>query len=163
MTANVKKGIGLFVYALVIILVFFTVCGYVFSVFLKGEQVTKIDKALLTDEYISEAYSITLSDGDRITAWEKHTFRDAQGYIVLKIKTPDSERFLAENSKVSDDMVTENSMNIGRREVFAPYLFYSGKRAAIVTDLPENFDKNSTAYKEYSTGIFDSFCNMIQE
>lgn len=56
-------------------------------------------------------------------------------------------------------MVTENSMNIGRREVFAPYLFYSGKRAAIVTDLPESFSKNSNAYKEYSTRIFNAFCN----
>lgn len=163
MNANVKKGIRLFVCALAIILVLSVIGGYVFATFLKGEQVTKIDKALLTNAYISEAYGITLSDGDRITAWEKHTFRDAQGYIVLKIKTPDSERFLADNSKVSDDMVTENSMNIGRREVFAPYLFYSGKRAAIVTDLPESFSENSTAYKEYSTGIFEAFCNIIQE
>lgn len=162
MTANVKKGIGLFVCALVIILVFFTVCGYAFAAFLKGEQVTKIDKALLDNGYISEAYGITLSEVDKITAWEKHTFRDAQGYIVLKIKTPDSERFLADNSKMSDDMVTENSMNIGRREVFAPYLFYSGKRAAIVTDLPESFSENSNAYKQYSERIFDAFCNAIQ-
>ena len=162
MTANVKKGIGLFIFALVIILVLFVISGYVFSAFLKGEQVTKIDKALLTNEYISEAYGITLSDGDRITAWEKHTFRDEQGYIVLKIKTPDSERFLADNSSVSDNMVTENSMNIGRRDVLAPYLFYSGKHAAIVTDIPENISKNSTAYREYSTGIFEAFCNAIQ-
>ena len=162
MNANVKKGIGLFVYALVIILVLSVIGGYVFAAFLKGEQVTKIDKALLTNEYISEAYGITLSDDDRITAWEKHTFRDAQGYIVLKIKTDHSERFLAENSEVSDEMVTDNSMNIGRREVFAPYLFYSGKRAAIVTDLPESFSENSTAYKQYSERIFDAFCNAVQ-
>ena len=141
---------------------FFTICGYAFAAFLKGEQVTKIDKALLTNAYISEAYGITLSEADRITAWEKHTFRDAQGYIVLKIKTDHSERFLAENSEVSDEMVTDNSMNIGKREVFAPYLFYSGKRAAIVTDLPESFSKNSNAYKQYSERIFDAFCNAIQ-
>ncbi|MBP0964139.1 MAG: hypothetical protein J5999_02485 [Oscillospiraceae bacterium] len=163
MNDKIKKGIGLFISALVIILVFFTVCGYAFAAFLKGEQVTKIDKALLDNGYISEAYGITLSEVDKITAWEKHTFGDAQGYIVLKIKTPDSERFLADNSKVSDDMVTENSMNIGRREVFAPYLFYSGKRAAIVTDLPESFSENSNAYKQYSERIFDAFCNAVQE
>ena len=158
MNDKVKKGVGLFISALVIILVFFTVCGYVFSAFLKGEQVTKIDKALLDNGYISEVYGITLSEVDRITAWEKHSFRDAQGYIVLKIKTPDSERFLAENSKVSDDMVTENSMDIGKREKYAPYLFYSGKRAAIVTDIPEN---NSLG--QYSSRVFDAFCNVIQD
>lgn len=163
MNANEKKGIGFFVYALVIILVLSVIGGYAFAAFLKGEQVTKIDKALLDNEYISEIYGISLSEVDRITAWEKHTFRDAQGYIVLKIKTSDSERFLSRNCKVSDDMVTENSMNIGRREVFAPYLFYSGKRAAIVTDLPESFSKNSNAYKEYSTRIFNAFCNVVQE
>ena len=158
MNDKVKKGIGLFINALVILLLFYTVCGYAFSAFLKGEQVTKIDKALLDNEYISEAYGISLSEGDEITAWEKHTFRDAPGYIVLKIKTDHSERFLAENSKVSDDMVTENSMDIGKREKYAPYLFYSGKRAAIVTDIPEN---NSLG--QYSSRVFDAFCNVIQD
>ncbi len=51
MNANVKKGIRLFIYALVIILVLSVIGGYVFAAFLKGEQVTKIDKALLFNAF----------------------------------------------------------------------------------------------------------------
>ena len=51
MNANEKKGIGFFVYALVIILVLSVIGGYAFAAFLKGEQVTKIDKALLFNAF----------------------------------------------------------------------------------------------------------------
>lgn len=164
---KIRSAVQLLFTALVALIVCMALGWYAWEKYFIGEQIYKADLKLIDHADIADTYDLVIGEGDRITGWEKHTFRDSMTYYVLYIIVRDREGFFADNDELISHMELVNSMNVDRRELLTPYLFYKNKTAAIVTADVRNGKLNNDgfgqAYSDIVARSFDDHISTVQQ
>ncbi len=162
--SRIKSALRLLFTAFIGLAVYLGVGGYAWEKFFLDEHTYKADLNLIAHTDIADTYDLVIDEKDKITSWEKHTFRDSMTYYVLYIKAYDTDKFFADNNELISHMEIVNSMKVGRREFVVPYLFYENKKVAIVTtDIRGNKFEKDDARQVYSDTVAQSFDEYISE